>query len=103
MSGDQMCVNCKSSYNNNSLYCATCGHILPHAFTNSGDTTLTVRPSDVQGIDMEWGASYFHQRATLSLLLLDNTTQIPVPLDAAMAIIGRNSTSASVDVDLAPY
>jgi hypothetical protein len=85
------------------LYCVTCGYILPYALETESESTVTLPLPDAQGIDVEWGTSFFHQRARLFLEIPDKGLAIPVPLDADVVVVGRTSVTGSVNVDLAPY
>jgi hypothetical protein len=103
----QVCVNCKTPYTPDELYCAVCGYVLPHVMTraaqgdthsfNSGHNSHQQPP-----IDLLWGTSYFHHRARLFLHPGEGPA-LPIPLSKASVVLGRQPCDGSVDIDLAPF
>jgi len=100
---DQVCVNCSAGYDEETLYCVSCGYILPHALESANEATRAMFNLKPQGVDVEWGTSIFHHRARLFVTIVNRGITIPVPISSSVTILGRNTVSGTVDVDLAAY
>jgi hypothetical protein len=89
------CFNCQAQHEVNDLYCAQCGCILGHTLNGTKRTNLLNASSTETGeqqrtVNLEWGTSYFHPRARLSLYHMDLKHVIPVPIGEEPIILGRN-------------
>jgi hypothetical protein len=99
------CLNCDTQYDEDSLYCAHCGCILGHTLTGTKKTNLLNVTSTETGVqqrvvNLEWGTSYFHPRARLSLYHIDLQRVMPVPISDVPIILGRNVDNAPDIFDL---
>ena len=97
---DQLCVNCKTPYSSDELYCSTCGYILPHTFDNS---TVYFERKQSKAVDLQWGTGYFHHRAQLFLRVADSQQIIKVPLKKPAVTLGRSVDSDEAHLDLTPF
>jgi hypothetical protein len=97
----QKCTNCDASYNPDDLYCLSCGFILPAALESDNTRIASMLPGSTG--NLQWGTGYFHHRARLFFRLEDSDQSILVPLASGSIIVGRNSETASVDLDLTRY
>jgi hypothetical protein len=100
---DQICVNCSAGSDEDTLYCVSCGYILPNALETANEATRAMVNLNPQGVDVEWGTSIFHHRAKLFLTIVNRGITIPVSLSGAVAIAGRTSVNGPVEINLAPY
>jgi hypothetical protein len=103
----QICANCQSACGPYQLYCKDCGWILPQALADDPNAhayaTQNVDGSPRLEVDLQWGATFFHQDAQLYLRVMDMETLISVPIRATPIVIGRRGGSAIPHVDLMPY
>jgi hypothetical protein len=103
-----LCLNCRHPYSDGELYCAECGCILGHTLKTPDKTNLlsnaaTPTGSQQRQINLEWGTSYFHPRARLSLYHEQSGQTIPVPLSEEAIILGRNTDATKGFLDLSPF
>jgi len=98
---EQLCVNCKTPYSADELYCSTCGYILPHTFNTS---TVYLDKKQSKPVDLQWGTGYFHSRAQLFLRLTDSSQIIKVPLKRPAMTLGRSVDADDAHhLDLTPF
>jgi pSer/pThr/pTyr-binding forkhead associated (FHA) protein len=97
------CMYCNAAYEQNELYCANCGFLLPHVLGEEANQTRSVTNTGGNPLDLQWGTGYFHHRAKLFLRIEDTDTVFPVPIATPSVILGRKGEGESAFVDLTPY
>lgn len=102
-SASHRCLHCNAPYRPDDLYCLQCGYILPHALNERSDKTRHFNSEQNRAVDLQWGTGYFHYRARLFLHMTTTDVVIPVPLYSASIVVGRNTDTATVDVDLTRF
>ncbi len=101
IAADNVCLNCNTRYRPDDLYCGVCGCILPHALNAERTYHVTVRQE--QPVDVQWGTAYFHAHAHLYLRPENGDQVIPISFSSPMVILGRQTITEPVDIDLGPF
>ncbi len=105
-SAPQICTHCQAICTSEQLYCTECGCILPIALLGSvEERNMTTHLGGLQSqpADLQWGTGYFHRNAHLFLRINTSDELIRVPIDKPPVIIGRQSGTATPNIDLTPW